>query len=685
MKSHFALIGDKGKYHKATIEFHNPNESIHEELSVVAHRLSHQLALRKKYYSVFYSENKCVDEPVFSGGVFTFGDTEEIDRKTFQRDLVQLVRFGESGPANTFCHTRLQIRSQLFDLYKTLCWRLEFADLKENSPDFHSVPKVDNHIHVAAAMPSSFLLRFLKKKVQTEPDTIVAQTETGFLTLADFFARNGLVIDSLNFNKLFNQAPKETYRRFDNFIRKYDVFGFAEGRKLFLKYDNFVGGRFLAEMLGQLIQTAAVNNVFLEYHISLYGKSVDELETLARFIIGHGLVGPNVRWIIQLPRVFELDKNRRSFAEFMQNVFQRFFDATLRPEQYETVAAFLREVVAFDSVDDESAQDDLVLDATVSPQGVFPNAFATEIENGYCGKIPYSFYLYYMWANLATLNRLRKSKGLNVFALRPHCGEAGPLHHLSSAYLLADSVCHGIRLRDSPVLAYIFYLSSIGCSISPTSNNYLFKRLKRNPFFDFFRAGLNVTLSTDDPLMFHMTENPLLEEYAAMRQYFSFSDCDMLEIARNSVLQSGFPTATKNELLGMNWQLPTPADNNSKTNGVSNRRAWFRADALLEELIFVKTAAAKHKRCVDCGVVCNDVLVLVNSWTEFTQSRHYDTEQERTLQHPFLKKYAKLDHVCFKERLDEELFLVEFAGNLYSVSRYVVVRKINFVYSKYGK
>ena len=36
---------------------------------------------------------------------------------------------------------------------------------------------------------------------------------------------------------------------------------------------------------------------------------------------------------------------------------------------------------------------------------------------------------------------------MNVFNLRPHCGEAGPAHHLVTAYLLAENISHGLLLR----------------------------------------------------------------------------------------------------------------------------------------------------------------------------------------------------------------------------------------------
>ncbi len=31
---------------------------------------------------------------------------------------------------------------------------------------------------------------------------------------------------------------------------------------------------------------------------------------------------------------------------------------------------------------------------------------------------PYNYYLYYMWANITTLNRMRELKGFNTFDLR---------------------------------------------------------------------------------------------------------------------------------------------------------------------------------------------------------------------------------------------------------------------------
>jgi AMP deaminase len=94
---------------------------------------------------------------------------------------------------------------------------------------------------------------------------------------------------------------------------------------------------------------------------------------------------------------------------------------------------------------------------------------------------------------------------LDTFVLRPHAGEAGDTDHLTPAFLTSHSISHGILLRKVPALQYLFYLKQIGMAMSPLSNNALFLAYERNPLPDFFKTGLNVSLSTDDPLQFHFT------------------------------------------------------------------------------------------------------------------------------------------------------------------------------------
>lgn len=148
-----------------------------------------------------------------------------------------------------------------------------------------------------------------------------------------------------------------------------------------------------------------------------------------------------------------------------------------------------------------------------------------------------------------------------TFVLRPHCGEAGDPDHLSSAFLTSHSISHGILLRKVPALQYLFYLKQIGLAMSPLSNNALFLTYERNPFKDFFKIGMNVSLSTDDPLQFHFTAQHLLEEYSCATQIYKLTAADMCELARNSVMQSGWETQVKKHWIGQKYYLPGAAGN----------------------------------------------------------------------------------------------------------------------------
>ena len=122
---------------------------------------------------------------------------------------------------------------------------------------------------------------------------------------------------------------------------------------------------------------------------------------------------------------------------------------------------FLIQVVGFDTVDDESCPENFfVEDLKLNPEDF------TKKENPH-----YAYWIYYLHANIVSLNHLRKSRGLNTFTFRPHSGEAGSINHLAAAFLTSDGINHGIQLDNSPILTYLFYLTQIGISLAPLSNN----------------------------------------------------------------------------------------------------------------------------------------------------------------------------------------------------------------------
>ncbi|KFM57087.1 AMP deaminase 2, partial [Stegodyphus mimosarum] len=189
-----------------------------------------------------------------------------------------------------------------------------------------------------------------------------------------------------------------------------------------------------------------------------------------------------------------------------------------------------------------------------------------------------------MYANICVLNHFRRLRGLNTFVLRPHCGEAGPIQHLITGYLLSENISHGLLLRKVPVLQYLYYLAQIGIAMSPLSNNSLFLNYHRNPLPEYLSRGLIVSLSTDDPLQFHFTKEPLIEEYSIAAQVLKLSSCDMCELTRNSVLMSGFPDKWKRYWLGPNYMKEGVAGNDISRTNVPDIRVSYRYETLVEEL-----------------------------------------------------------------------------------------------------
>ncbi|KAF5939032.1 hypothetical protein HYC85_023291 [Camellia sinensis] len=194
---------------------------------------------------------------------------------------------------------------------------------------------------------------------------------------------------------------------------------------------------------------------------------------------------------------------------------------------------------------------------------------------------------------------LRESKGMRTIRLRPHCGEAGDIDHLAAAFLLCHNISHGINLRKSPVLQYLYYLAQIGLAMSPLSNNSLFLDYHRNPFLMFFQRGLNVSLSTDDPLQIHLTKEPLVEEYSVAAKVWKLTSCDLCEIARNSVYQSGFSHAAKSHWHGSKYFKRGPEGNDIHKTNVPDMRIYFRHETWKEEMQCVYSGKARVPEEID--------------------------------------------------------------------------------------
>ena len=106
----------------------------------------------------------------------------------------------------------------------------------------------------------------------------------------------------------------------------------------------------------------------------------------------------------------------------------------------------------------------------------------------------------------------------------------------------------------------------------------------KNPFYSYFKRGLNVSLSTDDPLQFAYTKEPLIEEYSVAAQIYKLSNVDMCELARNSVLQSGFEHNVKKHWLGEDYVVDGPLGNDMEKTNVPDIRLSFRQETREHEI-----------------------------------------------------------------------------------------------------
>jgi AMP deaminase len=415
---------------------------------------------------------------------------------SFSKDYNRLVEMVSEGGMRSFCFQRLQMLSTSFKMHNTINSTVEREEQSNLlGTDFYRTMKIDNHIHAAAAPTARTFVEFVRRKLETEGDTVVVSH--GQKTLRQVFNDAGLDMDHLTIDAFNVLADYSVYQRFDQFNQKYSPFALADMRRIFLKTTNAIDGGYFAELLKIVInrhEQAKGHVSACEMRLSIYGMERHEWHDLAKWMLrdwkSEDCPGPMVsthnRWLVQIPRLWRIYSTKpvdepgqapRSFVEMIENIFVPLFEATLNPDDHPEIAQAMTHIVGFDSVDDEG-----VLEESCSNQR--PHEWTTDKNPSFWWQ------LYFLWANMEVLNHLRQARGLNTFSFRPHAGETGDPMHLAATYLLCQSINHGILLDMQVSLQYLYYLDQIGLSISPLSNNFLFRKIAENPFPKFFRRSV---------------------------------------------------------------------------------------------------------------------------------------------------------------------------------------------------
>ncbi|XP_005454186.1 AMP deaminase 1 isoform X1 [Oreochromis niloticus] len=510
-------------------------------------------------------------------------DTPYPDLNTFIDDMNFLIALIAQGPTKTYTHRRLKFLMSKFNVHEMLNEMEEMKEVKKNPHrDFYNCRKVDTHIHAAACMNQKHLLRFIKKSYRVDAERVVHNLKGKEVTMKELFQSLNLHPYDLTVDSLDVHAGRQTFQRFDKFNAKYNPVGASELRDLYLKTENHINGEYFATIIKEVANDLEeAKYQYAEPRLSIYGCNANEWNKLSNWFVRHRVYSPNLKWMIQVPRIYDIFRGRNfvpHFGKMLENIFLPVFQATIDPQSSPELSIFLKHVTGFDSVDDESKHSGHMF-STKSPKP----------EEWDIAKNPsYTYYIYYMYANIAALNQLRKQRGMNTFMFRPHCGEAGAITHLLAAFMTADNISHGLNLKKSPVLQYLYVLSQIPIAMSPLSNNSLFLEYAKNPLLEFHKKGLVVSLSTDDPMQFHYTKEPLMEEYAIAAQVFKLSTCDMCEIARNSVLQSALSDEEKRHFLGKDYLKEGPEGNDIRKTNVPQIRMAYRYETLCYELNLIK-------------------------------------------------------------------------------------------------
>jgi aminodeoxyfutalosine deaminase len=138
-----------------------------------------------------------------------------------------------------------------------------------------------------------------------------------------------------------------------------------------------------------------------------------------------------------------------------------------------------------------------------------------------------------------------------------HAGEIGGADSVRDAVeiLGAERIGHGIAAATDSKLMAMLAERSIGLEICPTSNRrtgalarYVGRAdatLADHPLPRLFRAGIAISLSTDDPAMFETT---LDDEFSAL-DAMGFAHPEITRIAEGSFLGAFLPSAEKSALL----------------------------------------------------------------------------------------------------------------------------------------
>lgn len=124
---------------------------------------------------------------------------------------------------------------------------------------------------------------------------------------------------------MYNQADTNVFHRFDKFNLKYNPCGQSRLREIFLKTDNHIKGKYFAQLCSEVFSDLEESKYQMaEPRVSIYGRKRSEWDDLGKWIINNRLYSDNVRWLIQIPRLYDVHRQTNFIKNFQEMLESKF-------------------------------------------------------------------------------------------------------------------------------------------------------------------------------------------------------------------------------------------------------------------------------------------------------------------------------------------------------------------------
>jgi AMP deaminase len=105
-----------------------------------------------------------------------------------------------------------------------------------------------------------------------------------------------------------------------------------ELRSVFLSRNNYLGGKYFAEIVKETFDSWHDPTLLVEFSIALHGTSQREWHSMAHWILSNNLHHSNNRWVVQINRSYQYlakhspsDRPIHNFQDVLDNIFKPLF------------------------------------------------------------------------------------------------------------------------------------------------------------------------------------------------------------------------------------------------------------------------------------------------------------------------------------------------------------------------